>query len=174
MSKRINITLPDQTLTVLDRVSSKGTRSRFIDRAVRRYVESQSKANLREQPKTGYQANADRDLAMAAEWLPLEEEAGQIDNHDTPSPGGDIHRGFRPEPRSRGPEDAASRSHPERCREPPYFRHDHGGDHAEGVTNAVPGGSRRRSPAKGMVLTTLREICLCTTGFNRPRSIRWS
>ena len=41
MSKRINIILPDKTVAVLDRVASKGTRSRFIDRAVRHYVETQ-------------------------------------------------------------------------------------------------------------------------------------
>ena len=75
MSKRINIILPDKTVAVLDRVASKGTRSRFIDRAVRYYVETQGKANLREQLKAGYRANAGRDLAMAAEWFPLEEEA---------------------------------------------------------------------------------------------------
>jgi CopG family transcriptional regulator/antitoxin EndoAI len=74
MSKRINIILPDKTVAVLDRVASKGTRSRFIDRAVRHYVETQARASLREQLKDGYRANAERDLAMAAEWFPLEEE----------------------------------------------------------------------------------------------------
>jgi CopG family transcriptional regulator/antitoxin EndoAI len=74
MSKRINIILPDKTVAVLDRVASKGTRSRFIDRAVRHYVETQGMASLREQLKAGYRANAERDLAMAAEWFPLEEE----------------------------------------------------------------------------------------------------
>ena len=77
MSKRINIILPDKTVAVLDRVASKGTRSRFIDRAVRHYVETQGRASLREQLKAGYRANAERDLAMAAEWFPLEEEAWQ-------------------------------------------------------------------------------------------------
>jgi CopG family transcriptional regulator/antitoxin EndoAI len=77
MSKRINVILPDKTVAVLDRVASRGTRSRFIDRAVRHYVETQGKASLREQLKAGYRANAERDLAMAAEWFPLEEEAWQ-------------------------------------------------------------------------------------------------
>jgi len=77
MSKRINIILPDKTVAVLDRVASKGTRSRFIDRAVRHYVETQGRASLREQLKAGYRANAERDLAMAAEWFPQEEEAWQ-------------------------------------------------------------------------------------------------
>jgi CopG family transcriptional regulator/antitoxin EndoAI len=77
MSKRINIILPDKTVAVLDRVASKGARSRFIDRAVRHYVETQGRESLREQLKAGYLANAERDLAMAAEWFPLEEEACQ-------------------------------------------------------------------------------------------------
>jgi len=75
MSKRINIVLPDTTVAVLDRVATKGSRSRFIDRAVRHYVETQGRASLREQLKTGYRANAERSLAIAAEWFPLEEEA---------------------------------------------------------------------------------------------------
>lgn len=77
MSKRINIILPDKTVAVLDRVASKGARSRFIDVAVRHYVETQGRENLREQLKAGYRANAERDLAMTAEWFPLEEEAWQ-------------------------------------------------------------------------------------------------
>ena len=75
MSKRINIILPDTTVAVLDRVATKGARSRFIDRAVRHYVETQGRQSLRERLKAGYSANAERDLAMAAEWFPLEEEA---------------------------------------------------------------------------------------------------
>ena len=75
MSKRITIILPDTTIAVLDRVATKGTRSRFIDRAVRHYVETRGRESIREQLKAGYRANAERDLAMAAEWFPLEEEA---------------------------------------------------------------------------------------------------
>ena len=75
MSKRINIILPDETAAVLDRVAAKGGRSRLIDRAVRHYVETRGRQSLREQLKAGYRANAERDLAIAAEWFPLEEEA---------------------------------------------------------------------------------------------------
>ena len=67
MSKRINIILPDATVAVLDRVAAKGARSRFIDRAVRHYVETQGEASLRVQLKAGFRANAERDLAMAVE-----------------------------------------------------------------------------------------------------------
>ena len=77
MNKRINIVLPNTTVSVLDRVATKGTRSRFIDRAVLHYVETQGKHSLREQLAAGYRANAERDLEIAAEWFPLEEEASK-------------------------------------------------------------------------------------------------
>ena len=75
MTKRINVILPEKTVTVLDRVTTKGNRSRFIDQAVLHYIEVQGKASLREQLKAGYRASASDDLAIAAEWFPLEEEA---------------------------------------------------------------------------------------------------
>lgn len=78
MSKRINIILPDTTVAVLDRVTMKGGRSRFIDRAVRHFVESESRTNLRARLKAEAIANADRDLKIAAEWFPLEEEAAVL------------------------------------------------------------------------------------------------
>ena len=47
-------------------------------------VSARGKSHLAEQLKAGALANADRDLAIAEEWLPLEEEAGQ--QHTTPRP----------------------------------------------------------------------------------------
>ena len=78
MSKRINIILPDTTVAVLGRVTTRGNRSRFIDRAVRQLVQAEGKANLRARLKQEAVENAERDLAMAAEWFPLEEEAAQL------------------------------------------------------------------------------------------------
>ena len=77
MIKRINIALPEETVKVLDRVASKGNRSRFISQAVMHYVRTQSRENIRERLKEEALANADRDLKMAVEWFPLEEEAWQ-------------------------------------------------------------------------------------------------
>ena len=77
MSKRINVMLPNETLAVLDRVTTRGGRSRFISRAVLHYVQSHGKQNLRERLKAGYQANAQENLEIALEWYPLEEEAWQ-------------------------------------------------------------------------------------------------
>lgn len=77
MSKRLNVVLPEKTVSVLDRVTTKGNRSRFIDRAVLHYIETYGKQSLREQLATGYRANAERDLGIVAEWFPLEEAAWQ-------------------------------------------------------------------------------------------------
>lgn len=77
MSKRINVVLPDSTVAVLNRVAPKGNRSRLISQAVLHYVKTQSVQNLRERLKQGYLANAERDLQIAQEWFPLEEEAWQ-------------------------------------------------------------------------------------------------
>jgi metal-responsive CopG/Arc/MetJ family transcriptional regulator len=74
MSKRINIILPDETVLVLDRVTSKGNRSRLINDAVLHYVNFRGKSNLAEQIKAGALANYERDLEIAQEWFPLEEE----------------------------------------------------------------------------------------------------
>ena len=67
--------MTDKTAAALDRVMSKGSRSSFISRAVLYYVETQGRRNLRKQLEDGYRANAQRDLEIAAEWFPLEEEA---------------------------------------------------------------------------------------------------
>ena len=75
MNKRINVILPTTTVAVLDKVATKGNRSALIDRAIRHYVKTQSQQNLRERLKQEALANAERDLQMAAEWFPLEEEA---------------------------------------------------------------------------------------------------
>jgi CopG family transcriptional regulator / antitoxin EndoAI len=78
MNKRINVILPITTVAVLDRVATKGNRSALIDRAIRHYVGTHGRQNLRERLKQEGLANAERDLLMAAEWFPLEEEAWQV------------------------------------------------------------------------------------------------
>ena len=78
MNKRINVILPATTVAVLDRVAAKGNRSALIDSAIKYYFKTQSQQNLRQRLKQEALANADRDLQMAAEWFPLEEEAWQV------------------------------------------------------------------------------------------------
>jgi CopG family transcriptional regulator/antitoxin EndoAI len=77
MSKRLNIILPDATVRILDRVTAKGDRSRFISQAVLHYVQTHGAANLRERLKQGALANAKLDLEIAEDWFPVEQEAWQ-------------------------------------------------------------------------------------------------
>jgi CopG family transcriptional regulator/antitoxin EndoAI len=84
MSVRINVILPEETVRVLDRVAPRGNRSRLISDAVLHYVSSRGRSNLAEQLKAGALANTKRDMAIAEEWFPLEEEAWQ--GHAKPKP----------------------------------------------------------------------------------------
>ena len=73
MNKRLNITLPEQTVRLMDRVAGKGQRSRLIDQAVHRYVEEEGRTNLRKRLQEGARVRAERDLQLAAEWFVVDE-----------------------------------------------------------------------------------------------------
>lgn len=75
--RRVNITLPEQTLQIINRVVKQGDRSRLIDRAVRFYIDEVGKENLRKELREGAQVRAQRNLSMANEWFSLEEEIWQ-------------------------------------------------------------------------------------------------
>ena len=75
MRKRINITLPEETVKLLDRVAEKGDRSELINKAVRSFITQKGRANLRRQLKEGAIKWAARDLELAEEWFGIEEEA---------------------------------------------------------------------------------------------------
>ncbi len=77
MTKRINIVLPMETITLLDRIAPKGNRSRLISEAVLHYAESKARTHLAARLKAGALANAKRDLEIAREWFPLDEETWQ-------------------------------------------------------------------------------------------------
>ena len=74
MNQRINVSLPEETLRLLDRVAGKGDRSRLIDQAVRYYIDQQGRSELKKRLKEGAIRRAARDLQLTEEWLPLEEE----------------------------------------------------------------------------------------------------
>lgn len=74
LHRRLNITLPEKTVRLIDRVAKKGDRSRFIAEAVERYVAEIGRANLKKQLKEGAIRRAERDLHLASEWFDIEEE----------------------------------------------------------------------------------------------------
>ena len=81
MHRRINVTLPEETLKLMDRVSAKGQRSRLIHEAVRRYVIELRRKKLRQQLKEGYLRGAHRDRRLAEEWFLVDEEAWHTRKH---------------------------------------------------------------------------------------------
>jgi len=74
MHRRLNVTLPEETIRLIDRVATKGDRSRFIDEAVRHFVRGRRLRELRARLKEGAQKRAERDLRIAEEWAVLEEK----------------------------------------------------------------------------------------------------
>ena len=75
--RRINITLPESTVALLDTVAGKGSRSTFIDTAIRDQITSMKRTSLRESVKAGAIARAVLSLEIAREWFPIEEELWQ-------------------------------------------------------------------------------------------------
>lgn len=74
MHRRLNITLPDETVRLIDRVAKKGSRSRLISDAVRRYVRELGRAKLRRRLKEGARRRAVRDRELAQDWFALEDQ----------------------------------------------------------------------------------------------------
>jgi len=73
--RRVNITLPRATLTLIDRVTQKSNRSAFLDRAVRFYVAEAGRENLKKRLKEGAEARQVRDRNVAEDWFPIESDA---------------------------------------------------------------------------------------------------
>ncbi len=77
MHRRINITLPEETVELIDRISERGDRSRLINQAVRLYVHKVGRAQVRRRLREGYRKGAASDRKLAEAWFFLDEEAGQ-------------------------------------------------------------------------------------------------
>lgn len=71
---RLNISLPCDTVALLDRVTTRGGRSRFIDDAIREHAAAVARSRLVGKLEQGYAARAARDRTLAEEWLVLDEE----------------------------------------------------------------------------------------------------
>jgi CopG family transcriptional regulator/antitoxin EndoAI len=72
--ERINITLSRATLGLLDRVTRKGNRSRFIDEAIRQFAKGRSREQLRELLEDDGRVNRDRDVAVLKDWAAVDAE----------------------------------------------------------------------------------------------------
>ena len=77
MQRRINVSLSEEAVRLLDRLAPKGDRSRFLDELVKRTA--RDRAAIRARLKEGYIKRAERDREVAAEWDPLADEVWQRD-----------------------------------------------------------------------------------------------
>jgi len=75
MHRRINVTLPEETVKLIDGVSERGGRSRLINEAVKRYIGRRRRASLRKLLREGALRRAERDRRLAEEWFLLEDDA---------------------------------------------------------------------------------------------------
>lgn len=74
MGKRINIVLPQETIRILARVTKPGERSRFIDAAVRHYMDHQTTEALRARLEQAAIRDGDLDREIAEDWAIVDRE----------------------------------------------------------------------------------------------------
>ncbi|OFV89336.1 MAG: hypothetical protein A3J75_01325 [Acidobacteria bacterium RBG_16_68_9] len=72
MQRRINVSLSEESLRLLDRLAPRGDRSRYIEQLVRR--SAQERNELRRLLKERAIRRADLDRQLAAEWDSLSDE----------------------------------------------------------------------------------------------------
>jgi len=72
--QRLNLTLPLGTVQLLERTVKKGDRSAFIDMAVRSYVASIGRGNLRKRLTEAAYVRSERDQNLVEDWFTLDEE----------------------------------------------------------------------------------------------------
>jgi len=75
MQRRLNISLSEETVRLIDRMAKKGARSRLIAEAVTQYAGRLARTGLRKRLKEGALQRGERDVRLAEEWFALEEEA---------------------------------------------------------------------------------------------------
>ncbi len=75
--RRLNITLPERTVQLVDRVAPRGDRSRVIAEAIRQYVTKARRTELKRRLKEGAVRRAERDKLLVAEWSDLDRPAGR-------------------------------------------------------------------------------------------------
>jgi metal-responsive CopG/Arc/MetJ family transcriptional regulator len=75
VKEKVTLTLPQDLMEAVRTIAPARGQSQFIAEAIEYFIKEQQRQALRERLIAGYQANADRDASLAAEWEPLEAEA---------------------------------------------------------------------------------------------------
>lgn len=77
MQRRINVSLSEEAVRLLDRMAPKGDRSRFLDDLVKRTA--RDREAIRARLKEGYLKRAERDRDEAAVWDSVADEVWRRD-----------------------------------------------------------------------------------------------
>jgi metal-responsive CopG/Arc/MetJ family transcriptional regulator len=72
--EKVTLTLPSEVMDAVREEAEPRGYSKFIAKAVTYYIQEQRRSALRERLIAGYQADAERDQALAEEWRHAEEE----------------------------------------------------------------------------------------------------
>ncbi|MGD8473013.1 MAG: hypothetical protein PVH59_02750 [Anaerolineae bacterium] len=72
--EKVTLTLPSEVMDAVREEAEPRGYSKFIAEAVIYYIQEQRRSALRERLIAGYQADAERDQALAEEWRHAEEE----------------------------------------------------------------------------------------------------
>jgi metal-responsive CopG/Arc/MetJ family transcriptional regulator len=72
--EKVTLTLPSEVMDAVREEAEPRGYSKFIAEAVTYYIQEQRRSSLRERLIAGYQADAERDRALAEEWRHAEEE----------------------------------------------------------------------------------------------------
>jgi CopG family transcriptional regulator/antitoxin EndoAI len=74
MAKRINVILAEATIHTIDRLSRRGQRSRFIERAVQHYVATAGPEALQGRLRQAALRDRDLDREIAADWFAVDQQ----------------------------------------------------------------------------------------------------
>jgi len=72
--EKITLMLPADLMQTVRALVPPRRQSQFIAEAIRYFIAEEQRQALRERLIAGYQANAETDLALAAEWSAVEDE----------------------------------------------------------------------------------------------------
>ena len=74
-TEKVTLTLPQDLMDTVRVLAPPRGRSKYVAKALRYFIEEEEKRVLREELIAGYQATAEESAAIAAEWMPLGQEA---------------------------------------------------------------------------------------------------
>ena len=77
-TEKVTLTLPKELMNHVREMTPPRGQSKFIAEAVEYFIEVQRRKALRERLIAGYQANAEADAALAAEWEAIEYENWEL------------------------------------------------------------------------------------------------